>query len=510
MKTNKIWGLLLVLVSFVHFGNGQDLFPVFKGHNSGKHGYIDNQGELKIPFKYASAGHFQEGLAVVSTDYGKSGYIRKNGTYAIPEIYDKANPFENGYALVKKGDQYLIIDQDGEEYLIPNLPRSYEVEVSDKGLLEIKVNRHSGFVNLKNEVVIPAIYLEAGPFKNGWSIAKKDSQFGDVYVALTRSGKEVPLEGVQSARDFSGGLLAVRNKDRKWGFMNEDLELVIDYQFKEVGDFHHGYAVFHEGKKKGYINDRGVKVVPAKYRQAQDFSDGRGVVLTDEYDAVIFDQDLKEIARFEDIAEGVTRNFSYHNGICMLHLATKPNPRSKDPLIRDWGGVITICINKEGKIIWKSDEWYSCFPGDALVRMGDGGSRAISKLEAGDLILTFDPLSETEKQVSLNALQVHEGTFEILEISFEATTNMYAGLEHGILNAPLRVTPNHPVMTSEGVREAGTLRPQDWVYCYNELNGQLEKRQVLHVARAPGQQKVYNLDLDADFYFVEGMLVKRK
>lgn len=107
-----------------------------------KRGYIDEKGNVIIPFIYDDAGNFSEGLAVVSVD-GKYGYIDETGKVKIPLKYDFANDFENGTASVQIGHSYGYVDINGNEIvpvkytyseamtILQNIKYNY-IRVSDK------------------------------------------------------------------------------------------------------------------------------------------------------------------------------------------------------------------------------------------------------------------------------------------------------------------------------------------------------------------------------------------
>ncbi len=94
------------------FGNG--LLPVQK---KGKWGYIDQEGNIKIPIEYADAHSFKEGLAAV-VKKGKIGFIDTTGTTIIPFIYDDVvSGFEDECAWVRLNKKWGIIDKNGNVLL---------------------------------------------------------------------------------------------------------------------------------------------------------------------------------------------------------------------------------------------------------------------------------------------------------------------------------------------------------------------------------------------------------
>ena len=64
----------------------------------GKHGYIDNNGKIKIPCNYSFASDFTEGFGRVQIN-GKYGFIGTDGNYLLEPNYDNVFVFENAMLL---------------------------------------------------------------------------------------------------------------------------------------------------------------------------------------------------------------------------------------------------------------------------------------------------------------------------------------------------------------------------------------------------------------------------
>ena len=77
-------------------------------------GFIDSEGTLVIPLRYAFASNFREGLAVVRID-GKFGYIDTEGTVVIDAAFDHAGCFRGGRARVECEGEIFSIDRTGKK-----------------------------------------------------------------------------------------------------------------------------------------------------------------------------------------------------------------------------------------------------------------------------------------------------------------------------------------------------------------------------------------------------------
>lgn len=129
----------------------KDLNPVKNDDN--KYGYMDNEGNLIIPYKYDRAFDFSEGLALV-------------------------------YSIKNRIDYYGYIDEQGNEVI----PLQYEFgESFSQGLALVRQNRKFGFVDNRGEIVIPFKFDDADSFENGKARVKiKNRQ-----IFIDKSGNEI-------------------------------------------------------------------------------------------------------------------------------------------------------------------------------------------------------------------------------------------------------------------------------------------------------------------------------
>lgn len=188
---------------------------------------IDSEEVLQgiLDFEPLDAGVFSEGLVPIQNSEGYSYYNllgdKQFGTYI------QAGTFINGQAAVKQGEDWFLIDENGER-------------ISKETYEDIVLNKDGSHV--KNGVMIAK--------KNGIYSFYKDGKiignFSDVdiitddnMVAVCVDGKwgYVDLDGNEliapsyiEAKSFSNGLAAVSNGEY-WGFINTDGTLVIDYTF---------------------------------------------------------------------------------------------------------------------------------------------------------------------------------------------------------------------------------------------------------------------------------------
>lgn len=79
-------------------------------------GTFDEKGKTLMAFtaKYKYLGKSNDGLLLARDQNDRHGYLDKNGKIAIPFVYDQTHNFINGKALVKLNEKYYRIDTQGK------------------------------------------------------------------------------------------------------------------------------------------------------------------------------------------------------------------------------------------------------------------------------------------------------------------------------------------------------------------------------------------------------------
>ncbi|MEM7011985.1 MAG: WG repeat-containing protein [Verrucomicrobiota bacterium] len=190
--------------------------------------------EFVSEIQWGSSYPFQEGRALVSKDR-KRAFLDHEGNVVGNHWYTSAEPYVGGIARVKfEGEKNsFYVDLDGNRVMecdgwsVPN-----EQEFRE-GLLMAWSEKATGFVNGKGEFVI-------------------QPQFGS--PALCNRG-------------FSEGLAVVSRKpergvyDLVYGVIDREGNVVVDFQYREISDFHEGHAWVRDLDNKEAIIDRTGKLV---------------------------------------------------------------------------------------------------------------------------------------------------------------------------------------------------------------------------------------------------------
>ncbi len=262
----------------------------------GRFGYVNQFGNLVIPFRFAKAYPFSEnGLAfVVEEKGGKGGYINREGEYVIPPRFDTGTPFKFGLAAVSNGGVYYYITPDG--YPAINEKFLYASEFADCGLAKVvdPSGRHVFMDNYSRIVLAMKKGNILLHFKEGGRAAVFNSKGRHVLIdaagnIITRSYDNIRLYPYSHFHPF---LL-----DGLWGYLNDRGEEVIPNIYEEVNPFNHlGYAkvkafnpLAPNGQSEFYIDQHDQIITPQKverklrrltkqYQHINAFQKGRALV----------------------------------------------------------------------------------------------------------------------------------------------------------------------------------------------------------------------------------------
>lgn len=244
----------------------------------GKGGYIDLSGKLVIPLEFSSTLRFSEGMGPVYIDNKHLGFINTKGEMIIEPIYQWTSGFNEGIAAVyrKKGHGY--INYLGEA--ITSFNFAFVQEFSN-GLAAACFNQGGSYhyINKEGKIVIEGPFNSCSNFDdNGLAIVQPMDKAGKAFGCIDRSGKMIIPAEFNNIAPFSEGLAMVEQGEKS-GFINEQGELVIGYNYfrKNTSGFSEGLARFSSIKKFGYcgfIDKNGEEVIEAKFNWTTFFSEG--------------------------------------------------------------------------------------------------------------------------------------------------------------------------------------------------------------------------------------------
>lgn len=147
-----------------------DGLAIFK--QNGQYGFIDEQGEIVIPPKYAGVWRFSEGLAPADSDGdGYYGYIDTLGNPVIEEEYYDYSSFSEGRAVVIIDGFPVVINRNGDVIYDGLECGVVEIGGFSNGLSTIKLqdtyNTYMGYIDRNGKQIIPCDFDSADSFING-------------------------------------------------------------------------------------------------------------------------------------------------------------------------------------------------------------------------------------------------------------------------------------------------------------------------------------------------------
>lgn len=192
------------------------------------------------------------------------GYINLTGEVVVEIKYEKCKPFNSGFAKV---GAIFFVNTKGEFFNVRNYIKAglRGVREFSNGLLAVNISNSWGFINTSGELIIPSVYEYSTDFKNGFALVKKGKEF----LIIDKKGNEQKIirneKGkITHVKEFSEGMAPIKIS-KKWGFVNENGEIVIEGKYESVGEFNGGLAWAKQsglsGKRVGYINKKGEQIV---------------------------------------------------------------------------------------------------------------------------------------------------------------------------------------------------------------------------------------------------------
>ncbi len=230
----------------------------------GKWGFVDPQGIIRIKPQYSEIfSGFSEGLAAVQSPQGK-GYIDRRGNLLIPRDSRYIGPFQNGLAEIHEVKKKVNLWR--------SLSYGTSIALGGIGLPPkdlLKSNEKRGFINRQGKEVVSTSYDEVFPFADGMTLVRKGKKWG----AVSMDGRMHIRPRYLDMRPFGSGVSAVRTEagwqlidktgqvvkklpaavtdagvraegllpvciDGKWGYMDNDGNLVVAPRFMKAGSFY--------------------------------------------------------------------------------------------------------------------------------------------------------------------------------------------------------------------------------------------------------------------------------
>ena len=301
----------------------------------GNYGIADNDGKVIIPPSYSeiqNLGNEASQGFIVKNSEGKYGIVDIGNSQVLELKYDAISKIHEGeYYVVTEGNNQKIVKRNGQEVLNTNGKEITALLKNPENGVIYKIDNKYGVMNLSGEDVVEASYDELKEGKTGILIAKKGDKYGiidmqgnekvefkynsinynekaDIYITedekynneILDSNFSVKLTGIvtdlndekgyieirqsdeykhynfkfeeeKEAEIFTGNTLFVSKKDGKYGFLDKDDKVVVDYIYDDVGiQNSFGFAAIKKDGKWGAV-DRNGNIVQEPIYQLDDY-----------------------------------------------------------------------------------------------------------------------------------------------------------------------------------------------------------------------------------------------
>ena len=201
-----------------------------------KVGFIDKQGNVKIPFKFyyseyqfnfysSQFGVFSDGLAAMVKE-AKWGFIDNNGNVIIPYEYDWVGCFHNGAAVVGKGNVRGMIDKHNKVIL----PFDFEIGVATGDVFVMRKDGKWGVYSPKGECITPCQFDQQITFFAGYATVVKNGKQG---LLDEQNHLLIPCEYDYCLFEWQSGYVAVK-RDGKWGIVDLNNQVIVPLEFDQV------------------------------------------------------------------------------------------------------------------------------------------------------------------------------------------------------------------------------------------------------------------------------------
>ena len=243
----------------------------------------------------------------------KYGVVSEKGTIILPLKYSFINSNKNGYT-VTLNEKTGLFNSEGKEIIPISYHWIYTDKIDDNIPIVAELDGKEGYINTKNEWVIPPTYRDAFAFRQG--LAKVREMRDYIYINLKGEpviqdfdayvidpSDNTYIVGVRKeckymVYDLNGNLLDTYNllrnnwsgnaifgvkKGGKWGYIDGYGKVIVLFEYEEVNNFSEGLASVRKDGKWGYINPKNEIVIPIEFtnKEVGFFKNGGAEYYTD-------------------------------------------------------------------------------------------------------------------------------------------------------------------------------------------------------------------------------------
>lgn len=243
---------------------------------------FENGKKIELPSDNYEFHSYSNGYTrIKDRKTGKWGFADKWGIIRINPTFDKAGDFKGGRALVVKDGKTYSVNKSGDmKKLAFDYDDSVVVFASGAGCIR-KPDGNFRLFNGRHRLLDPE-YVEVNDFYEGIALVREPG--GIPYYMNEKGAKVMTLTDYEEAGNFSEGKAWVRSGS-KYGYINRRGILVVDTLLSSASDFRNGVAYVTKGDRRGLIrmvtpDDPAPKVEVSGITLSED--NGNGIIEADE------------------------------------------------------------------------------------------------------------------------------------------------------------------------------------------------------------------------------------
>ncbi|PWJ41880.1 WG repeat-containing protein [Sediminitomix flava] len=244
-----------------HIGNARTRFILDdKGELLETNEFV-NQKAFELAQKKILAKVLAE-KAKTNPDIKKLRWMKKGGVFTL----------ENALGSnVLSGKQFYWVNEDEKTAL--SMAKTVDHEGTEELFL---IDGNAGKILFKKKDLIDFVVTDFA--ESNWARCADDttwdaviSKEGELVKAFQVEGKELRIKDIGEYRERKAW---IKFSNDKYGFLDENADILIQPTFERAGDFYKGLAVFRNDKKFGVINAKGEVVVKPTYVSISNLEDG--------------------------------------------------------------------------------------------------------------------------------------------------------------------------------------------------------------------------------------------
>ncbi len=255
-----------------------EVMPAFDGE---KWGYVNQTGRVKLQFIYDKVLPFNsDGYAVVLVDGTYYTILGNGDRYGADDgsYYSKmtdVSAVSGTHILGKRDGTYSYYDYDFEPVAAGH--QYIQMTSNACGVAAVKGDSGWGIITDSGDLVVDFILEDVAVnslncvFANDRAMVKEDGWW---HMIDTEGNPVGDSRYVNAKAPESGGYIAVADSEGKWGYINREGELVIDYQYNDALSFSNGLGAVQRVNDWGYVSTHNVLVIEENLTSATPFHNG--------------------------------------------------------------------------------------------------------------------------------------------------------------------------------------------------------------------------------------------